>query len=145
MDRQSTLNLFKSIAGKYAGTDRGLGGSNTMAQFKSLTRSEALRRWHTEELIAADRFASENTNRSDDCPSGFVLMSGVEEGGGEPSSGSTPDKKSSDTYKAPEPSSAHLAPPDRLGQGSVDARIVPRSTFFSSHVLQIFFKSRSLL
>ena len=33
-----------------------------------------------------------------------VLMSGVEEGGGEPSSGSTPDKKSPDHFSAAEPS-----------------------------------------
>jgi hypothetical protein len=46
----------------------------------------------------------------------FLKVSGVEEGGGEPSSGSTPDKKGSDTYPAPEPSSAHLGSADRLGQ-----------------------------
>src|SRR5205823_5464705 len=65
----------------------------------------------------------------------FLKVSGVEEGGGEPSSGSTPDKKSSDTCPAPEPSSAHLGLPDRHGQESIDRHILPAFTTIASLVL----------
>src|SRR5437588_9147896 len=65
----------------------------------------------------------------------FKKVSGVEEGGGEPSSGSTPDKKSSDTCPAPEPSSAHLGLPDRHGQESIDRHILPAFTTIASLVL----------
>jgi hypothetical protein len=68
----------------------------------------------------------------------FKKVSGVEEGGGEPSSGSTPDKNSSDTCSAPEPSSAHLSSPDRHGQESVDAEYYPYSLNFQAAIHKFF-------
>jgi hypothetical protein len=59
-------------------------------------------------------------------------VSGVEEGGGEPSSGSTPDKKSSDTLPASEPSSALLGSSDIIGRKAFDRGILPAFTPNSS-------------